>query len=197
MYKEFLKGIREKSKKIEDMPDRAQDVLNYFQVDDFSLGVPIVGILSKLGFEIFQSDLEPADLLAYIAVDPKFEDVYGSNKIICVHSKRNVGYKRFAMAHELAHYLFDFDDNKGLYYYNTYFMKEGDDNLKEMFADKFAMSLLMPERVFLRMYEEYRQLESKADIVNALGKYFIVSSTAILKRLIELKIVGFENGVEM
>lgn len=196
MYKEFLKDIRVKSKKIENMPDRAQDVLNYFDINDFSLEIPIVGLLTKLGFEIFQSDLEPTDLLAYIAVDPKFKNIYGSNKIVCVNIKKNVSYKRFAMAHELAHYIFDFDDNKDLYYYNTYFMKKKSRDIKTM-ADGFARNLLMPEKIFVEMYEEFRILESKADIVNELEKCFIVPSTEVLERLRELKIVKVGNSMEM
>lgn len=195
MYK-FLGTIRKKSKEIADMPNRAQDVLNYFHVDNFSSGVPIVDILSKLGFEIFQSDLKPDGLSAYIAVDPKFENLYGSNKITCVHIKDSVGHKRFALSHELGHYLFNFDESKNLSYYNTYFPGKDENDLDEQRANKFAANLLMPEKEFREKFKEYEELQSKADIVNALEKYFVVSSTAVVKRLGELEIVGFEKTME-
>lgn len=194
-YKKFLKNIRKKPKEIEDMSDRAEDVLNFFEIDDFSSGVPIVRILTNLGFGIFQSNLEPSGLSAYIAVNPKFESVYGASKITCVNSNDNVGHKRFALAHELGHYIFDFDDNKILNYYNTYFVDKEDDNLNEKRVNKFAANLLMPENIFRKVYDEYKTLQSKADIVNALSKYFVVSSTAILKRFCELGIKEFEDNM--
>lgn len=197
MDKRFLKEIREKSKEINDMPNRAQEVLEYFHINDFSSGVPIIKILTKMGFKIFQSDLEPDNLSAYIAVDPKFEDTFGSNKITCVHIKDNLGHKTFALAHELAHYLFDFDESKTLYYYDTYFPKENEDKLEERRANKFAANLLMPEKIFLEEFEKCKNLQSKVDIVNELGRHFRVSPTAVLKRFQELGIAGFENNEEM
>lgn len=194
MCKKFIRDIRNKPHSINDMPDRAQDVLRYFQVkDDLVAGVPVVEILIKMGFKIYQSDLEPDDLSAYIAVDPKFENTFGSNKITCVHVEDNIGHKRFALAHELAHYLFDFKEDEKLYYYNTYFPKKEKETLEEKRANQFAANLLMPKELFQKKYEEYKVLQSKADIVSALGKYFLVSSTAILKRLSELGIVGYDN----
>lgn len=197
MYKEFLYNIRRKPNKAENMPERAKEVLTFFSIQSLSSGVPIVEILTKLGFQIYQSDLEPEGLSAYIAVDPKFEDVYGSNKITCVHIKDNVGHKKFALAHEMGHYLFDFDECKDLYYYNTYFPGKDQNDPKEKRANKFAANLLMPEKDFRQKFEEYKILQSKADIVNALEKYFVVSSTAVLRRFNELGIVGFENDMEI
>ena len=190
MYKNFLKNIRKKSKAINDMPVRAQEVLDYFQINNLTSGVPVVEILINLGFKIFQSELEPAGLSAYIAVDPKFESVYGSNKITCVHINDSVGHKKFALAHELGHYLFDFNESENLYYYNTYFPEKDTEEQEpnEKRANKFAANLLMPQDAFLNKYEEYKKLESKVDIVTALCRYFVVSPTAVIKRFDELGI---------
>ena len=196
MCKDFLRSIREKSKEIDDMPDRAQEVLNFFKIDNFSSGVPIVEILTKLGFKIFQSDLEPDDLSAYIAVDPKFKDTFGSNKITCVHIKDSVGHKSFALAHELGHYLFDFNERKTLYYYDTYFPRENEEKLEEKRANKFAANLLMPEKIFREEFAKCEVLQSKADIVNELGQRFRVSPTAVLKRFQELGITGYNDEME-
>lgn len=115
MCKEFLINIRNKRKDIDDMATRAQEVLNYFHIENISSGVPIVEILKKFNFKIFQSDLDADSLSAYIAVDPKFEEIFGSNKVTCVNVNDNIGHKRFALAHELAHYIFDFNENEDLY----------------------------------------------------------------------------------
>ena len=196
MCRRFVTDIRKKSKKIDAMPDRAQDVLEYFQVYDLSSGVPIVEMLTKMGFKIYQSNLEPDNLSAYIAVDPKFEDVFGSNKIACVNIRDTIGDKRFALAHELAHYFFDFDEEKSLYYYDTYFQGKDEKDMAEKRANKFALNLLMPKEAFEKTFDKYKELQSKADIVNALGRYFFVSSTAVLKRLIELEINGYDISLE-
>lgn len=196
MCKRFLMDIRKKNNGINDMPARAQDVLKYFQVEDYDNGIPIVEILINFGFKIYESNLAPDGLSAYIAVDPKFEEIYKSNKITCVNVKDNIGHKRFALAHELAHYLFDFDESENLYYYNTYFPHKNEDIMEEKRANKFAANLLMPKEAFLHKFKEYEILHSKPDIVSALGQYFHVSPTAVLRRFNELNIAGYINNVE-
>lgn len=196
MCRKFVLDIRKKSKKIDDMPARAQDVLDYFQISDLSSGVPIVEILSKMGFKIYQSNLEPDGLSAYIGVDPKFEEIFDSNKIACVNIKDSIGDKRFALAHELAHYIFDFDDEENLYYYDTYFHGNDEKTTAGRRANKFAINLLMPKEAFQKMFEKYKELQSKADIVNALARYFFVSSTAVLERLNELGVTGYDINLE-
>ena len=197
MGRDFLKDFKSKPKGVGDMPDRAQEVLNFFCANDFSSGVPIVEILTKLGFKIFQSDLEPDDLSAYIAVDPKFEDLFGANKIICVNVRDNLGHKTFALAHELAHYLFDFDESKDLYYYNTYFRRNYEGKMEEDRANKFAANLLMPENIFRNEFEKLKDLQSKIDIVSELGRFFRVSPTAILRRFDEIGINEFVNNTRI
>ena len=193
MYRKLVEEIRQKPSQINDMSARAQEVLECFKIRDFSNGVPIVEILSNLGFKIFQSDLKPEGLSAYIAVNPKFEEVFESNKITCVHIDDNIGHKRFALAHELAHYFFDFNENESLCYYNTYFPINEEDSLEEERANKFAANLLMPEKIFLKKYREYEKNNGKADTVNALGRQFLVSTTAVLRRFSELGIAGYDN----
>lgn len=193
MYKEIVNEIRQKPVQTIDMPSRAQEVLSYYKIKDFSKGVPIVEILTKLGFKIFQSDLKPDGLSAYIAVNPKFVEVFDSNKITCVHVEDNIGHKRFSLAHELAHYLFDFNESENLCYYNTYFPKKEEDSMEEERANKFAANLLMPEKEFLKKYKEYKKVNGKADTVNELGRYFVVSPTAVLRRFTELNIAGYDN----
>lgn len=193
MCRKLVTEIRRTSSELSDMPARAQEILNYFNIDDSKGEIPIVEILMKFGFKIFQGDLEPKGLSAYIAVNPKFEELFQSNKITCVHVDDNIGHKRFALAHELAHYLFDFDEDKQLYYYNTYFPDNENDDFEERRANQFAANLLMPEKIFRNKLEEYSRNRGKADTVNALGHYFLVSPTAVLRRFSELKIKGYND----
>lgn len=193
MYKKLVSDIKRKAYDLCDMPARTQEIIDYFKIDDSKGEIPIVEILMKFGFKIFQADLEPKGLSAYIAVNPKFEDIFQSNRITCVHVNDNIGHKRFSLAHELAHYLFDFDEEKQLYYYNTYFPEKENDSFEEQRANQFAANLLMPKKVFLKKFEEYSKSNGKADTVNALGHFFLVSSTAILRRFDELDIEGYSN----
>ena len=194
--KEFLGSIRKKTKRIEDMPQRAQEVLNFFGISDFSSGVPIVEILSKFGFKIFQSDLEPDDLAAYIVVDPHFEDTFGSSKITCVDINDSIGHKIFSLAHELAHYIFDFNESEKLIFYDTYYRHDHDDQLEEKRANQFAANLLMPEEVFRKEYAKCKK-DSKVDTVSELSRRFQVSPKAVLMRFKELGIQGFESDLEI
>lgn len=187
MCKELIREIRKKPNDIKDMSDRAQEVLKYFKITDFSSGTPIVDILKKLGFTNYQSELEPNGLSAYIAVDPAFKEVYGSDKITCVHIKRSVGHKRFALAHELGHYLFDFTE-EDTNYYNTYFPQKDENNFKEKRANAFAANLLMPENEFLKKLDEYWNLYHSEKVFIELSQYFIVSITAIKLRCSELNV---------
>lgn len=193
MCRKLVTDIRSKSSQLIDMPERAQEVLDYFKINERNGEVPIVEILMKFGFKIFQSDLKPDGLSAYIAVDPKFEDRFKSNKITCVHIDDNIGHKRFALAHELAHYLFDFNEDKQLYYYNTYFPLKEKDSFEEKRANQFAANLLMPEKLFRKKLCELEKVNGKADTVNALGHYFSVSPTAVLRRFEELQIAGYDS----
>lgn len=102
----------------------------------------------------------------------------------------NIGHKRFALAHELAHYLFDFDENS-VVYYNTYLANEGEQNEIEQRANAFAANLLMPEDEFRKVLNSCNE-EMKADTISYLSDYFQVSVTAVMKRIGELKIEGYD-----
>lgn len=193
MYQNFLTEIRNKPSCIEDMPDRARDVLKCFGINHLSAGVPIVEILASLGFKIYQSNLEPNGLSAYIVVDSQLNAVFQSDKIICVHIQDNIGHKKFALAHELGHYIFDFNDDKDLHYYDTYFPHKNENEMQEKRANKFAANLLMPEKEFRKKFKEYKKTENKENIIHLLEQYFVVSATAITRRIQELEIPGFDN----
>lgn len=189
MCQELIENIRKKSININDMPAIADDILKYFHIDAFNFSVPIVLIMKNLGFKIYESSLEPKGLSAYIAVNPQFSDIYNSNKITCVQIYDNIGHKRFALAHELAHYIFDFKESADLYYYNTYFPEMDEDTIEQR-ANKFAANLLMPENAFKSKLYEYEKLHnnSKSNVVSALSNHFLVSPTAVLRRFEELNI---------
>ena len=99
----------------EDMPQNAEDILALYANNQYP--VPVIGIAKKFGFKVFDTDLQDNQLSGFIVVDPKWKDVYGSEKIIMVNKNDSSGHKRFTIAHELAHFLFDRQGRET--YYNT------------------------------------------------------------------------------
>lgn len=194
MNEQFTYEFRKQPKKLQFMSDRAQEILEHFCNDNLSGSIPIVEIFIKFGFRIYQSYLEPEEMAAYIAVDPIYLDAYGSDKIACVNIYNNIGQKRFSLAHELGHYLFDFDETKHKKYYDTFFPGKTEDKIYEKRANRFARELLMPKNKFINKYQTLQPFHNKVDIVDCLGEYFLVTNTEVLKRLNELKMEGFEYG---
>ena len=89
------------------------------------------------------------------------------------------------MAHELCHYIFDFDRDSLEPYYDGYDTARADE-ANEMRANTFAANLLMPEWLFQQKYSEYSDLK-QYDKVLQLSEDFQVSPTAVKRRIDELK----------
>lgn len=146
---------------------------------------PIIKLLNQFGIKVYENDME---IKAYITVNARYADIFGSTKIACVRKDISVGFKRFALAHELAHYIFDYDDAQEPDYYNTY---DGDsDSEEEHRANLFASNLLMPEDEFRSKREELLKetTHSIPDTQAALAEYFGVEVRAIQRRYEELGI---------
>ena len=60
------------------------------------------------------------EMKAYIAINARYADTFGSTKIACVRKDMSMKLKRFALAHELAHYIFDYDETTQPEYYHIY-----------------------------------------------------------------------------
>lgn len=198
-YNEEKKVLMEKINRLrENMTDKydeddikaaANEIRGIFNVED-SENFPIVSILNNIGIKTFQKQMKPRELSAYISIDPKYLTMYDTTKIACVNIMDNVGHKRFALVHELAHYIFDYNENKSLTYYNTYRSDEKNDDKKEKRANCFAANILMPEQRFKRSVHECEEFigKSKPDMIEALSKRFEVSPKAVLLRMRELDI---------
>ena len=185
---EFLSEIRNKPIEIENMQDRAYDVLDKFSMRRVPRGgVKIVSILDGFGIKTYLDDIRSDSLSAYILIDPALWDKFGTDRIACVNAERTDGHKRFAIAHELAHFLFDYDGSPA--YMDTYIAGQPEPvEMKEKRADRFAACILMPEDVFRKKYEEISASRLSPDIIGWLAGYFRVSRKAIEKRFPELGI---------
>ena len=142
--------------------------------------VPIIEILKALGFRIFEQEYKEEDreLSGFIAIDNEYRDKFGTDKIISLNTADNQGHKRFTLAHELSHYIFDFNPRVMASYSNPYITYEADKPI-EKDANRFAANLLMPEKIFIK---EYKRLKEEGlglyDIVGKLSEEFLVSAKA-------------------
>ncbi len=154
--------------------------------------VPIIEILKALGFRIFEQEYKEEDreLSGFIAIDNEYRNKFGTDKIISLNTADNQGHKRFTLAHELSHYIFDFNPWEMASYSNPYITYEADKTI-EKDANRFAANLLMPEKIFIK---EYKRLKEEGlglyDIVGKLSEEFLVSAKAIEKRFVEVGING-------
>ncbi len=177
--------IRELKENYSDnMEAAANIILKKFNIS--SIPIPIVKIMKLLDFEVIVQNYEFSSTLSgIIGIDYKLKDIYKSDKVISVNRKDNLGHQRFTMAHELCHYIFDFDRNNKLAYYDGY-DTQNINQPAEKRANTFAANLLMPRDLFIKAYKDLSNLYLY-DKVAELAKLFQVSETAISKRIDELR----------
>lgn len=187
MFEKIVHEIKNKREngyeyQLADMGYICDRILQELNVDE-KQSVPIVEIAKRMGFKIYQRELEP-ELSGFIAVDDAIKEKLGSDKAIFVNINDELGHQRFVIAHELAHYLFDYDVKKDKgEYYNTYF-KNSHKSFMEMRANKFAANLLMPREWFLN---ELRNIDAVSmDTIKKLQDRFEVQEKAIFKRVLEV-----------
>ncbi|WP_312120167.1 ImmA/IrrE family metallo-endopeptidase [Kosakonia cowanii] len=102
--------------------------------------------------------------------------------IMTVNSLHHPNRQRFTIAHELGHFIkhstqFDFFEDK-------IFFRNGETNLFEIEANKFAAELLMPELEFRKFVKD------NSTLVSDIADFFHVSSMAVR---IRAKQLGFEG----
>lgn len=164
---------------IEDMPDITEKVLK--KVNPHSkYPVPIVKIAREMGFKVYQMPMKDK-LSGFIGVGEDVKKDYGHDKVICVNIDDEIGHQRFVIAHELAHYLFDYDEMV-CSYYDTY-EKDSHKPLKEQIANQFAANLLMPKSEIINDIAGHN---ITIDLVNRLMDKYQVQDKAILKRMLEV-----------
>ncbi len=141
--------------------------------------VPIVGIANDLGIEVFETrDFEGEQSGAIV------ENENGSF-FIYVKESDPWTRKKFTIAHEIAHYLEHQDffkekkEHVSLYRQPTHNGFEGRIVKMELEANDLAADLLMPKKVFKKIWR-------KAKTVSEVAKFFEVSQSAVTWRGIKL-----------
>ena len=175
---------QEKKYDVNEMPEVAQMILDRLGIEE--VPIPIVAIMKSLNFQVVAGELKD-EISGIIGIDDDLAKNFKSSKVIAINNKDNVGHQRFTMAHELAHYLFDFVVSNQIVYYNTYNTFE-DENEEERRANYFAANLLMPEKKFKKEFDNVVIKNNLYVTVEKLSQIFQVSGEAVRRRISELSL---------
>lgn len=168
----------------------ASELLEQYNMKD--IPIDVVVLAKRMGFVVGNAILED-DSDGFIVVSPKANDISGikADKIIGVNAERDIKYKVFIIAHELGHYILHCKNAQERYYAHREHKKgKGEE---EQDADFFAASLLMPEELFKKRYNELKGKElSEEDCISLLVQDFSVPKDAVIRRIKEINNVGEE-----
>lgn len=149
---------------------------------------PIVKIAKLFGFITYKEMLEES---GDININGETFQKYGHNQIILVNKEEELFHQRFVVAHELAHYLFDFLGNKDYENTNILFaeryIKDQPKTFREQRANTFAAEIMMPKDLFIKQYNiAVNENNNHLFILMYLSKYFETSMDSIEKRILEV-----------
>ncbi len=183
--REVIQGSnQERQYELADMPQIAEMILKELEID--KVPVPIVAIMKSLNFQVISGAMSD-EISGVIGIDDNLQRNFESGKVVAVNCKDNVGHQRFTIAHELAHYLFDFDVSNNIVYYNEYNTDEAQSH-EEKRANYFAANLLMPERIFREEFKKEAVKNNLYVTVEKLSDIFQVSGEAVRRRIEELSL---------
>ena len=148
--------------------------------------VPIIELAKIMGFKIYTAKFKDRNLSGTIGISKKLVNRYKSDKVIILNNQDTDEHILFTLCHELAHYIYDYESNAHNEYSNTYSTNEAI-NAKEMRANRFAASLLMPKESFKEAYSELsNNIDDKNIIVQGLSDAFNAPKTAVRIRMKEV-----------
>ena len=140
---------------------------------------PIIKIAKIMGFKVFTAKFDERTLSGTIGVSEQLMKTYGSNKVIILNNEDTDKHILFTLAHEIAHYIYDYDPNT-VGYSNTYRTNEAKTD-KEVRANRFAAAFMMPKKAFTIKYYELQDITKLSD-------YFNIPETAVKLRIQELEL---------
>lgn len=177
---EIKKEIPERS--IENAVKIAKKIIASLGIKSFP--IPIVKILREIGFDVRVADIFEENISGFILIGQVVQDISGKDKAIGVSKYDSVERQRFTLAHEFAHYLFDFNENEDVEFFSTYDIEKADTD-DEKIPSRFAAEFLMPEEMFIKRYKELEDL-TRYEKINQLSQDFKSSQKSVIIRFEEL-----------
>lgn len=153
---------------------------------------PIVKIAKEFNFKTYKETLKDGKS-GDIYINGETLEKYGHDKIILVNKYEELYHQRFVVAHELAHYLFEFLGNpqytdSKVVFSDTYW-KNQHETIQEKRANSFAAEIMMPRDLFIKQYHiARRENNNRMFILMYLSRFFETSIDSIEKRLMEVSV---------
>lgn len=187
---EMLKNNYGRNYSSQEVDAIADEILNLFGLRGKNYSIPIIKITKAFGFKAYEDTLE-SDLSGNIHINGDTTEKYGHDKVIMVNEKDSLQHQRFVLAHEFAHYLFDFLGNPKYadisIKFEEPYKKNQHETEKEKRANRFAAALLMPEDIFINQYNYVRSVSSNRLLtLKYLSKFFETTEESIAKRIAEV-----------
>ncbi len=195
MFDKLIEELKDNKKNnhqysLSEINEIAVDILTQLGYYPKNSSIPIVKIAREFGFRTYKENLTKG-LSGDIYINGNTENEYGNDKIILVNKKDELYHQRFVVAHELAHYLFDFlgDDkysDKTIKFSDTYH-KNKHETPSELRANLFAAAILMPESLFIDQYNRAKSIDrNRMFVIMYLSRFFETTIESIEKRIVEV-----------
>lgn len=164
-------------REIEKRAHRVLQAYEYdFQEDTY---VDSVRLARFFGFDVHETPALPASDDGSVTVSKNEHTI---EKNIVVNDYRSFEYKRFIIAHELAHYLLHYT-GKGDFFMHRESIKGK--SLEENDADYLAACLLMPTETFKKQYQLVKRKRGSQEIIRILQSKFRTPEESIRRRIEE------------
>ena len=182
--KALLNEIRAISHRMQDGGELAEQVFNKCYDEGIHCKVDVFHLCRKFDANFILTKLEGVDGV-YLS-ETKNETGNSKKALIGLNDTKGMRRLKFTLAHELCHHIKDYKQNDSIT-----LMSNEDADIKysktENFANQFASSLLIPEKILRAQLKIYgNKLESSH--FKKLADYFEVSKSALKYRLDQLKI---------
>ena len=174
-----------------EIEQKVEQMMKELHYSDTSDEIDVIEIAKKLGFAVGNAVMKD-DVDGFIIIQKGAKEILGieTDKLIGVNSERELEWKRFTIAHEIAHYILHYSSQKykGMYAHRDH--KKGKNDIENE-ADYFAANLLMPKDKFTNKYKELEKkgLDRK-EIIVLLSAKFVVTQMMTERRIEELGLIG-------
>ena len=196
-FEELIRELKTKNENgyeysLKEITQIANDILGEIDYYSGRGATPIVKIAKEFDFKTYKETLKNGKS-GDIHINGETKKKYGHDKIILVNKKDELFHQRFVVAHELAHYLFEFLGNpeysdSNIIFVDTY-KKDQHETPQEKRANAFAAEIMMPRDLFIKQYYIARREDSnRMFILMYLSRFFETSIDSIEKRIVEVSV---------
>lgn len=156
-----------------------------------SYPIPVIQIANNLGIHVYKQNMKGNEVSAFLLVTTESRLGFQPGPYIVVNGCETNTMKRFAIAHEIGHFLYDVSEGKEYYHILNSGIYKDITNLAEshQLSDSLAVNLLMPSLDFKRIYYSLvyrRECTTPANAFLPLANYFGVPEFAVELRCGEL-----------